>query len=193
MMLKSLMAALLLAAGSVVAQESAPAQAAAESSEGTAATNSVKTVEKDVPEKYEFVRTAKLRNPYWEIGFEGEREAISDGSAEAENAELVAQLEEEQFERNAMRRARSGNDDDAATQAQRWAEAYRMVKVSGVTKAFVGRDERQVIVINGRTYFIGDYLTVDTSTHRFYWQVAEFDDVGGVKLARVKYIKLGGK
>lgn len=166
--------AVLLAAGTVA---ETPASAPAE----VAATNAAETV---------VIRTARLRNPFWPIDYlDGEYEAISDGSEAAESSLAVAAAEAEAAERMA-RRAGVAVDDDAQTQENRWRKASRRVKVSGVTSAYANGVLKSYVSINGRSYARGDRLAVDDDGCRFIWKVQDFDDVGYVKLVRVRYRSL---
>ena len=164
--------ALVVAAGAVAAGAEPSADVA---------TNGVETV---------VIRTARLRNPFWPIDYlDGEYEAISDGSDAAESSLAVAAAEAEAAERMA-RRAGVAVNDDAQTQERRWLRASRMVKVSGVTSVFADGVKKSVVCINGRSYARGDRLSVDDGGCRFIWKVQDFDDVGYVKLVRVRYRSL---
>ena len=165
--------ALILAAGTV-AETQSPASP-------VAATNAAETA---------VIRTARLRNPFWPIDYlDGEYEAISDGSEAAESSLAVAAAEAEAAERMA-RRAGVAVNDDAQTQERRWRKASRQVKVNGVTSAYANGVLSSVICINGRSYARGDRLAVDDDGCRFIWKVQDFDDVGYVKLVRVRYRSL---
>ena len=157
---------------------------------GDFAADGAAPAEGPVPTPPKMVCTAALRNPFWAIGYEGELEAITDGSDEAASTAASAKAEAAAAERAAIRRSRGGNDDDPRVQAERWREAQELIRVGGVTTAFVGGDERRVVNINSRTYFKGDFVVVESKTHRFIWQIVNFDDIGAVSLSRIKYISL---
>lgn len=155
------------------------------------ATNGVAAVDGPVPVPPPMVCTAALRNPFAEVGEEGQLESITDGSPEAASAAASAKAEAAAQERAALRRSR-GSDEDPKVQAQRWREAQDLIHVGGVTSAFVDGDERRVVIVNSRSYFKGDYVVAETATHRFVWQILDFDDVGAISLARIKYTERAG-
>ena len=121
-----------------------------------------------------------VRNPFWPIGFEGERETIS--------AEPIVDV----------KASTTTSDEDTATAGavarssqtisdRHWSEARKTLKTSGIT-VVTGQDgtRRQCIMLNGLAYGDGDLVSVNHNGRRFTWRVKGLTEKDTVKLIRVR-------
>ncbi|MBR2838100.1 MAG: hypothetical protein IKE55_04940 [Kiritimatiellae bacterium] len=129
-----------------------------------------------------------LRNPFWPIGYEGEREEISADSHveakaapkpkdETQTAKAKAQQEEEEKLRKAKERAATIN----------WAAAQKTLRIGGTVFAKEpDGSTRSSVFINGRDYVDGDLVSVNCGEHRFTWRVTGLTENRTLKLERVR-------
>ena len=124
-----------------------------------------------------------LRNPFWPIGYEGEREAIS---AEArvvvktapEPADDTQTAKSEQETRQkSMERATSRN----------WVAARKSLRIGGTVLAKQpDGTTKSSVFINGRVYSDNDLVSANCNGHRFTWRVTGLTGKGTLKLERVR-------
>lgn len=133
--------------------------------------------------------TLPLRNPFWPVGYEGEREAISDEprvQAKAPPPEAPAVDADTQTSgKEAELAAACATEDDNYT-SRLWIAARKTLRIGG-TLTLEGDTKRQAVSINGRIYRDGDFVSVNHDTRRFTWRVKGLSDSGTLKLQRVRY------
>ena len=124
-----------------------------------------------------------LRNPFWPIGYEGEREVISPEprvavKAATESKEEVETAKSEQETREkSMERATSRN----------WIAARKSLRIGGTVLAKQpDGSTRSSVFINGRDYADNDYVSVNFEGRRFTWRVTGLTGSGTLKLQRVR-------
>ena len=134
--------------------------------------------------------TIPLRNPFWPVGYSGEREPIS----EEPRFEVSAPTEEE-TRRDAET---SVNPEaiaaaEAAAEASRdkgegrlWIAARKSLKIGGTLRVGSGADSRQAVTINGNIYADGDLVSANVDGLRFTWRVKGLTEKDTVKLVRVR-------
>lgn len=132
-----------------------------------------------------------VRNPFWPIGYEGERAIIT--------AEPRVKI---------VLPTASGHDDDTLTAAdvaataaatvmaesatsQHWIAARKTLAV-GSPLVVNGSDgtRRSSVMINGKAYADGDYVSITHSGRRFTWKVLGLNDSDVLKLVRVRVRKV---
>lgn len=122
---------------------------------------------------------AAVRNPFWPIGYEGERAVIS-----AENRAPVPVRPSDAPEESET--SLSAAPSEIAT-AQHWIAARRSLRVGGTV---IVRDDdgttRTSVIINGNAYADGDYVSITHHGRRFTWRVKGLTDSGVLKLIRVR-------
>jgi len=124
-----------------------------------------------------------LRNPFWPINYEGEREAISaeprvavKASPEAKDETQTALAQQETRQR-AMERVTSQN----------WIAARKTLRIGGTVRAKQPDGSiRSSVFINGRDYIDNDLVSVNCNGHRFTWRVTGLTGNGTLKLERVR-------
>ena len=131
-----------------------------------------------------------LRNPFWSIGHEGEREVIS---AEARIAakpapepkeEILTAKSQQETRQKAMERATSRN----------WIAARKTLRIGGTLFAKQpDGSTKSSVFINGREYSDNDLVSVNCNDHRFTWRVTGLTDKGTLKLERVRARPLDDK
>lgn len=131
--------------------------------------------------------TVALRNPFWPIGFEGEREAISPEPTVA--VKTVQSADGDETATSITAEAL----DDAATSvtARHWTAARQTLRISGTT--IVTNPDgsvRQGILINGLTYTDGDLISINHGTRRFTWRVQGLTEGKTLRLIRVRARKI---
>lgn len=126
-----------------------------------------------------------VRNPFWPIGYEGEREVISAEPIVDINVATPATDEEETATAGAVARSSQTISD------RHWSEARKTLKTSGMT-VVTGQDgkRRQCIMINGLAYGDGDLISVNHEGHRFTWRVKGLTNRDTIKLVRVRAKKI---
>ena len=125
-----------------------------------------------------------LRNPFWPIGYEGEREEISaeprvtvKAAPEAKDeAEETAKAQQE-TRQMIMERATSRN----------WAAARKSLRIGGTVLARQpDGSTKSSVFINGRDYVDNDLVSVNFEGQRFTWRVTGLTGSGTLKLKRVR-------
>ena len=141
--------------------------------------------------------TAPVRDPFWPVGFEGERHVISaEPRAVAEgkaatgevrppapagtNVVVVADAGEEWARRAEAARRKLEMD-------RRWAAAVKQLSFGGAVKLEKGAS---AVLVNGRARTAGDYVRVDHDGYRFIWRVARSATEQKLRLERVKAVGL---
>ena len=130
-----------------------------------------------------------LRNPFWPIGYEGEREIISaeprvvvkaapEPKEEVQTAKSQSQQESLQKEKE-----REMKRDMSRT----WVAARKKLRIGGTVLAKQpDGTTRSSVFINGRDYVDNDYVSINHDGHRFTWRVTGLTEKGTLKLERVR-------
>ena len=147
--------------------------------------------------------TAPVRDPFWPVGYEGTRRAISaeprfavseepkvedvraedveDRGASTTNAvQSVTDSAEEWARREEEARLKLAMDN-------RWNKAVKELRFGGVVKMQKGLS---AVLINGKARAEGDYVRLDHEGYRFIWRVARSETERKLKLDRVKAVGL---
>ena len=133
-----------------------------------------------------------LRNPFWPIGYEGEREAISADmrvkpKVEAEPAKpkeetQTAKAKAQQEQEEALRKAKA-----RAAAAMNWNTAQKTLRIGGTVFAKEPNGStRSSVFINGKDYVDGDLVSVNCGEHRFTWRVTGLTEHRTLRLERVR-------
>ena len=126
-----------------------------------------------------------LRNPFWPIGYEGEREEIS---AEARVAEKTPPPPEPKEEvQTAMSQQESRQKDMERATSRNWIAARKTLRIGGTALAKQpDGSTKSSVFINGRDYVDNDLVSVNHNGHRFTWRVTGLTENGTLKLERVR-------
>ena len=121
-----------------------------------------------------------VRNPFWPIGFEGEREIIS-AEPKVDVSVATAPTDEDTATAGAVARSSQTISD------RHWSEARKTLKTGGIT-VVTGQDgtRRQCIMLNGLAYGDGDLVSVNHNGRRFTWRVKGLTEKDTVKLVRIR-------
>lgn len=121
-----------------------------------------------------------VRNPFWPIGFEGEREIIS-AEPKVDVSVTTTPTDEDTATAGAVARSSQTISD------RHWSEARKTLKTSGIT-VVTGQDgtRRQCIMLNGLAYGDGDLVSVNHNGRRFTWRVKGLTEKDTIKLVRVR-------
>ena len=124
-----------------------------------------------------------LRNPFWPIGYEGEREEIS---AEARvTVKAVQETKEEDQTARAEQETRQRAMEQATS--RNWIAARRTLRIGGTVFAKQpDGSTRSSVFINGRDYVDNDLISINYEGRRFTWRVTGLTDNGTLKLERVR-------
>ena len=124
-----------------------------------------------------------LRNPFWPIGYEGDREEIS-----AEPRVAVKAAAEAKEETQTARAQQETRQLDMAREASRnWIAARKSLRIGGTVLARQPDGSmRSSVFINGRDYVDNDLVSVNFEGHRFTWRVTGLTGSGTLKLQRVR-------
>lgn len=145
--------------------------------------------------------TAPVRDPFWPVGYEGERHVISAEPrfVPVEPAKAVAEQPAEDSKASATNAVTSAVDpaEEWARRAEAarlklkmdklWSAAVKELRVGGVVTTQKGPSS---VLINGRARTEGDYVRLDHEGYRFIWRVARNATERKLKLDRVKAVRL---
>lgn len=130
-----------------------------------------------------------VRNPFWPIGFDGVKEAISDEpKVEAAAPAAAGEADDDTATGGAAAQAAALAELDAHTvSARHWAEARKTLRISGTTTVTdrKGR-KRHSVIINGLTYGDGDLISINHDGHRFTWRVNGLTEGSTLRLYRIR-------
>ena len=132
--------------------------------------------------------TIPLRNPFWPIGYTGDREPIVDEP----RVKIAAQTEEateEDTKTSVTAEAIAAAEAEAADNGQGldrlWIKARKALRIGGTVK-IGGEDGRQAVTINDKIYADGDLVSFNYNGYRFTWKVRELTDNNTLKLLRIR-------
>ena len=127
-----------------------------------------------------------LRNPFWPIGYEGEREEIS---AEARVTEKTPPPPEpkEEVVQTAKSQQETIQKEMARATSRNWIAARKTLRIGGTALAKQpDGSTKSSVFINGRDYVDNDLVSVNHNGHRFTWRVTGLTENGTLKLERVR-------
>lgn len=129
-----------------------------------------------------------LRNPFWPVGYTGEREPIVD-EPRVRIAAAAEETAEEDTKTSVTAEAIAAAEAEAADDSQGmdrlWIRARKALKIGGTLK--LGGDQgRQAVAINGKIYSDGDLVSFNHDGYRFTWRIKKLTDNNTLKLMRVK-------
>jgi len=124
-----------------------------------------------------------LRNPFWPIGYEGEREAIS---AEPRVAVKAAPEPKEEVQ-TAKSQQETRQREMKRDTSRNWVAARKTLRIGGTVLAKQpDGSTRSSVFINGRDYVDNDLVSINHDGHRFTWRVTGLTEKGTLKLERVR-------
>ena len=125
-----------------------------------------------------------LRNPFWPIGYEGEREEISAEMRITVKAEPEPKGNTQTAK--AQQKSRQEVKEKKAT-IQNWVAARKTLRIGGTVFAKEpDGSTRSSVYINGRDYVDNDLVSVNFDGYRFTWRVTGLTENGTLKLERVR-------
>ena len=132
--------------------------------------------------------TIPLRNPFWPVGYTGEREPIVDEP----RVKVAAAAEEAKDEdtktsvtAEAIAAAEAEEADNGPGLDRLWIKARKALRI-GSTLKLDGDNGRQAVTINGKIYADGDLVSFNHNGYRFTWRVRKLTDNNTLKLQRIK-------
>ena len=132
--------------------------------------------------------TIPLRNPFWPVGYIGEREPITD-KPKIEIKTTSESTEEEDTKTSvtaeAIAAANEAADDQQFT-SRLWIAARKELKIGGTMRTKDDNGSHQSVTINGRIYGDGDLISFNHEGRRFTWRVKNLTEGGTLKLIRVR-------
>lgn len=132
--------------------------------------------------------TIPLRNPFWPVGYIGEREPITD-KPKIEIKTTSESTEEEDTKTSvtaeAIAAANEAADDQQFT-SRLWIAARKELKIGGTMRTMDDNGGHQSVTINGRIYGDGDLISFNHEGRRFTWRVKNLTEGGTLKLVRVR-------
>ena len=126
-----------------------------------------------------------LRNPFWPIGYEGEREVIS---AEPRVVVKAAPEPKEEIQTaKSQQESRQRENEMKRDTSRNWIAARKKLRIGGTVLAKQPDGTmRSSVFINGRDYVDNDYVSINHDGHRFTWRVTGLTEKGTLKLERVR-------
>lgn len=128
-----------------------------------------------------------VRNPFWPIDYDGPLEAITDEPKVV--VETTPANEGDDTATAASAAAENARRSHGAeeTLPRHWQKAARELRnTTRTTITLPDGGKRLGFIINGRTYGVGDLVSLTHEGRRFTWRVLGRTESGGPKLKRVK-------
>ena len=150
--------------------------------------------------------TIPLRNPFWPIGYDGEREPISaeprfEVSIFYQNNGFTARSAP--TEEETLKDAETSVNPEAIAAAEAaeaashdkgegrlWIAARKSLRIGGTLRVGSGTDSRQAVNINGNIYADGDLVSANVDGLRFTWRVKGLTETGTLRLQRIRMREL---
>ncbi|MBQ6137394.1 MAG: hypothetical protein IJI73_08500 [Kiritimatiellae bacterium] len=125
-----------------------------------------------------------VRNPFWPIGYEGEKEEITAEPIVEVQITTNAEGEETATAAAAAELAKTS----LVVSPRNWAEARKTLRISGTTVVTDQKTHtrRQAVIINGLTYGNGDLISINHDGHRFTWRIQGLTEGATIRLVRVR-------
>ena len=136
-----------------------------------------------------------VKDPFWPIGYEGERRVISASPRRVAPAEINAVPEISAPAKKAEAGAAAADEKAASPvaaeiAAEDWERARATLKLGSVVRFAAEEDaERSIVVINSRAYELGQTVSVIDHGIRFVWRISSGDG-RSLKLERVRATRL---
>lgn len=104
--------------------------------------------------------TKELRDPFWPVGYvpEGWGKPAADDHGEE-----------------------SGDASVEVSNGSAWDEALAKLEIAGVSR----KDDKRVVIVNGRVIRVGSSLSVEYAGSRYVWRLEAVDAKGALKLKRL--------
>lgn len=133
--------------------------------------------------------TIPLRNPFWPVGYEGEREPITDTPRIEIKAAAEAVSEEDTKTSVTAESIAAFNEsaDDRKYISRLWIAARKTLRIGGTMRTVDEKGSHQSVTINGRIYADGDLISCNHDGRRFTWRVKNLSEGGTLKLVRVRF------
>ena len=132
--------------------------------------------------------TIPLRNPFWPVGYVGEREPITDKPKIEIKTTSETSTEEDtktSVTAEAIAAANEAADDQQFT-SRLWIAARKELKIGGTMRTMDDNGGHQSVTINGRIYGDSDLISFNHEGRRFTWRVKNLTEGGTLKLVRVR-------
>lgn len=132
--------------------------------------------------------TIPLRNPFWPIGYTGEREPIVDEprvKVAAPTEEAAEEDTKTSVTAEAIAEAKAEEAESGQGLDRLWIKARKALRI-GSTLKLGGDNTRQAITINGKIYADGDLVSFNHNGYRFTWKIKQLTNNNTLKLQRVK-------
>ena len=128
-----------------------------------------------------------VRNPFWPIDYDGPLESITDEPKVAvETSEASENDDTATAATAAVEHARKSNESND-TLPRHWQKASKELRnTARTTITMPDGTKRLGFIINGRTYGVGDLISITHDGRRFTWRVTGRTESGGPKLKRHK-------
>lgn len=132
-----------------------------------------------------------LRNPFWPIGYEGTREAISAEPVVAVKQAATNEIETAVAAAVAADALAPESDDPTTRNARLWQAARNALRIGSVGYS-LGCDgtRRQSVMINEKIYGNGDILSVNHDGCRFTWRFEGLTERKTLRLVRLRLREL---
>lgn len=131
-----------------------------------------------------------VRNPFWPIGYEGERAVIT-AEPRVTVAPVAAPVVSEEPKTAADVESVAVAAPEAGESSQLWDAARGALSVSSpMTVTGVDGVRRSSVMINGKAYADGDYVSITHRDSRFTWKVVGLNESDVLRLERVRVRKV---
>ena len=126
-----------------------------------------------------------VRNPFWPVGYEGERTVIS---PVPRVQKALAPAPEPVKKESAQPVVQDVPKPTGAATVAEWTAARAQIKVGVVMRArnVAGANERASVIFNGKVCNVGEEVAIESQHRRYVWRFEGIGKGGVVKLVRVR-------
>ncbi|MBO7720996.1 MAG: hypothetical protein J6T01_01165 [Kiritimatiellae bacterium] len=139
-----------------------------------------------------FQPTDPLRNPFWPVEFDYEENDLQPITT-VPMVDVTARVSEDEERAAATAGAAAAIARTSKTiSLKSWSDATKALHFKGkttVVEVMTGK-KRTAFFINGNTYGIGDFISVNHDGHRFTWRIRQRTDMETLMLEQIRAIKL---
>ena len=139
-----------------------------------------------------FKPTDPLRNPFWPVDFDYDEKDLQ--AITTEPIVDVTQMTNEDEEKTAATAgvAAALAKSSRVISPRTWSDATKLLHFKGkttVVDVMTGK-KRTAFFINGNTYGIGDFISVNYEGHRFTWRLRQRTDLETLMLEQIRVVKI---
>ena len=139
-----------------------------------------------------FKPTDPLRNPFWPVDFDYDEKDLQAITTVPIVDVTQATAEDEERTAATACAAAALAMSSRVISPRTWSDATKLLRFKGkttVVDVMTGK-KRTAFFINGNTYGIGDFISVNHEGHRFTWRLRQRTDLDTLMLEQIRVVKI---